>query len=49
VHLKSDELKLISRITCTSEEELAITLGDHLYAIIKASAPHVVREEVDKK
>ena len=49
VHLKSDELKLISRITCTSAEELAITLGDHLYAIFKASAPHVVREEIDKK
>lgn len=47
VYLKSDELNLVSRITRTAAEELAITVGEHVYAIFKASAPHVIREEID--
>lgn len=47
VYLKSDELNLISRITKTAAEELDITVGEHIYAIFKASAPHVIREEID--
>jgi len=47
VFLKSDELNLVSRITKTAAEELAITIGENVYAIFKASAPHVIREEID--
>ena len=47
VYIKSDELNLVSRITKTAAEELAITVGEHVYAIFKASAPHVIREEID--
>lgn len=46
VYLKSGELKLISRITKIAAEELAIVIGNHLYAIFKASAPHLIREEI---
>ena len=45
IHLKVDGLELISRITKSAMEELGITLHDSIYAIFKASAPHVVREE----
>jgi molybdopterin-binding protein len=49
VYLKSDELKLVSRITKFAAEELDITVGEHVYAVFKASAPHVIREEIDIK
>jgi len=49
VYLRSDELNLVSRITRTAAEELAITVGEYVYAIFKASAPHVIREEIDIK
>lgn len=46
IRLKGDGLELISRITKSGMEELGITLHDFIYAIFKASAPHVVREEI---
>ncbi len=46
IYLKSGELKLISRITKNATEELAIVIGNHVYAIFKASAPHLIREEI---
>jgi molybdate/tungstate transport system ATP-binding protein len=49
VYLKSDELKVVSRITKTAAEELGITVGEHVYAIFKASAPHIIREDADIK
>jgi molybdopterin-binding protein len=45
IHLRLDGFELISRITKSAMEELGITLHDSIYAIFKASAPHVVREE----
>jgi molybdenum ABC transporter ATP-binding protein len=45
VHLKSDELTLISRITRRAADELNLTAGDHIYVIFKASSPHLIREE----
>jgi molybdopterin-binding protein len=46
IRLKVDGLELISRITKSGMEELGIALHDFIYAIFKASAPHVVREEI---
>jgi molybdopterin-binding protein len=43
--LRVDGLELNSRITKSAMEELGIALHDYIYAIFKASAPHVVREE----
>jgi molybdopterin-binding protein len=48
VHLKSDNLNLISRITQSAVEDLGIITGDYVYAIFKASAPHLTREEKDR-
>lgn len=45
IHLRLAGFQLISRITKSAMEELGITLHDSIYAIFKASAPHVVREE----
>jgi molybdopterin-binding protein len=45
IHLRLDGFELISRITKSALEELGITLYESIYAIFKASAPHVVREE----
>ena len=47
VHIKSDNLYLISRITRSAVEDLGIVTGDYVYAIFKASAPHLTREEKD--
>ena len=43
--MKSDNLTLISRVTRSAVEELGIVIGDYIYAVFKASAPHLVREE----
>ena len=43
--LRVDGLELNSRITKSAMEELGIGQHDYIYAIFKASAPHVVREE----
>ena len=45
VYLKSDNMKLISRITRSASEDLGIVIGNHIYAIFKASTPHLIREE----
>jgi molybdopterin-binding protein len=47
VYLKSDNLNLISRITRSAVEDLGIVTGDYIYAVFKASAPHLTREEKD--
>jgi molybdate/tungstate transport system ATP-binding protein len=45
IHLKIDGVEIVSRITSSAMEDLGITKNDHIYAIFKASAPHLVREE----
>lgn len=45
VHLKIDSLEIVSRITQSAMKDLGITKNDHIYAIFKASASHLVREE----
>jgi len=40
----TDNSKLRSRITMESKNYLGITEGEYIYAIFKATAPHVVRE-----
>lgn len=45
IHLRIDGLEVVSRITKSALEDLGISLHDHIYAIFKASAPHLVREE----
>jgi molybdopterin-binding protein len=45
IHLIINGISLISRITMESKENLKITEGAYVYAIFKATAPHVVRQE----
>lgn len=45
IRLKIDGLEIVSRITQSAMKDLGITKNDHIYAIFKASAPHLVREE----
>jgi molybdopterin-binding protein len=45
IHLVINGISLISRITQESKEHLKIVEGDYVYAIFKATAPHIVREE----
>lgn len=45
IHLKIDGVEIVSRITRSAMKDLGITKNDHIYAIFKASAPHLVREE----
>jgi molybdate/tungstate transport system ATP-binding protein len=45
VYLKTDGVEIVSRITSSAMKDLGITKNDHIYAIFKASAPHLVREE----
>jgi molybdopterin-binding protein len=48
IHLTINSISLISRITMESKENLKITEGAYVYAIFKATAPHVVRQEKRK-
>ena len=48
IHLIINSISLISRITTESKEYLKITEGAYVYAIFKATAPHVVRQEKRK-
>jgi ABC-type molybdate transport system ATPase subunit len=45
VFLKSTNLNLVSRITRHAAEDLDIVIGEYIYAIFKASAPYLIREE----
>jgi molybdopterin-binding protein len=45
VYLKSNNLNLVSRITRSASEDLGIVIGDYVYAVFKASTPHLIREE----
>lgn len=45
VYLRSTNLNLVARITKDAAKELEITIGEHIYAIFKASAPHLIRQE----
>jgi molybdopterin-binding protein len=45
IHLVIDNISLVSRITQESKEHLKIIEGEYVYAIFKATAPHIVREE----
>jgi molybdopterin-binding protein len=45
IHLRTDGFEVVSRITKSALDDLGISLYDHIYAIFKASAPHLVREE----
>lgn len=45
IHLKIDGVEIVSRITRSAMKDLGITKNDRIYAIFKASAPHLVREE----
>lgn len=45
IRLRVDGLEVVSRITKSAMEDLGISLHDHIYAIFKAFAPHLVREE----
>lgn len=44
IHLSVDDIRLKSRITIESKNYLGIKEGEYIYAIFKATAPHVVRE-----
>lgn len=44
IYLNIDEISLRSRITTESKNYLGIKEGEHIYAIFKATAPHVIRE-----
>ena len=45
IHLVFNNISLVSRITQESKEHLKIMEGEYVYAIFKATAPHIVREE----
>jgi molybdopterin-binding protein len=45
IHLIANSISLVSRITQESKELLKIIEGAYVYAIFKATAPHIVREE----
>jgi molybdopterin-binding protein len=45
IHLKINELEIVSRITKLAMKDLDISINDNVYAIFKASAPHLVRKE----
>jgi len=45
IHLRIDGLEVVSRITKSAMKDLKISINDYIYAIFKASAPHLVREE----
>ncbi len=44
IYLSIDEIRLRSRITIESKKYLRINEGEYIYAIFKATAPHVIRE-----
>ncbi|MBA3977737.1 MAG: ATP-binding cassette domain-containing protein [Nitrosopumilus sp.] len=44
IHLVIDDIHLMSRITRESKNHLGIKEKEYVYAIFKATAPHVVRE-----
>jgi molybdopterin-binding protein len=46
IHLSVDDIRLKSRITIESKNNLGIKEGEYIYAIFKATAPHVVREGI---
>jgi len=48
IHLVINNVSLVSRITQESKEHLKIIKGAYVYAIFKATAPHIVREEKSK-
>ena len=48
IHLVINGISLISRITQESKEHLKIVEGEYVYAIFKATAPHIVREDKSK-
>src|SRR6476620_2561522 len=45
IHLKINGLEIVSRITKLAMKDLDISINDNIYAIFKASAPHLVRKE----
>lgn len=45
IHLKINGLEIVSRITKLAMKDLDISINDNVYAIFKASAPHLVRKE----
>jgi len=45
IHLVINSIRLVSRITQESKDHLKIIEGEYVYAIFKATAPHIVREE----
>jgi molybdenum ABC transporter ATP-binding protein len=45
VYLKSGNMNIVSRITRSASEDLGIVIGNHIYAVFKASTPHLIREE----
>jgi molybdopterin-binding protein len=45
IHLVTDNIHLISQITNESRNFLGIKKDDYVYAMFKATSPHVVREE----
>ncbi len=48
IHLVINNISLVSRITKESKEHLKIMEGEYVYAIFKATAPHIVREDKSK-
>ena len=48
IHLVINNISLMSRITQESKEHLKIVEGEYVYAIFKATAPHIVREDKSK-
>ncbi len=48
IHLVINNISLVSRITQESKEHLKIVEGEYVYAIFKATAPHIVREDKSK-
>lgn len=45
IHLSIDDIHMVSRITVESKNHLGISEGEYVYALFKATAPRVVREE----
>ena len=45
VHLETDGLHLICRMTNESRIYLGIKAGDYVYALFKATSPHIIRDE----
>lgn len=45
IYLKINGLEIVSRITKLAMKDLDISINDNIYAIFKASAPHLVRKE----